>query len=99
MCVVCRAKRQSAADRRRGSSAARGYGARWQRYRISYLLRHPACEQCRLEGRLVAAEVIDHIIPHRGDESLMWDEANHQALCKACHDRKTAREDGGFGRR
>lgn len=28
----------------------------------------------------------------------MWDSANWQPLCKHCHDAKTAREDGGFGR-
>ena len=27
----------------------------------------------------------------------MWDEENLQALCHACHSRKTAAEDGGFG--
>jgi 5-methylcytosine-specific restriction protein A len=28
---------------------------------------------------------------------LFWDKRNHQALCKRCHDEKTASEDGGFG--
>jgi 5-methylcytosine-specific restriction enzyme A len=41
--------------------------------------------------------VVDHITPHRGDERLFWDTANHQAMAKRCHDPKTAREDGGFG--
>ena len=27
-----------------------------------------------------------------------WDRNNWQPLCKQCHDRKTATEDGGFGR-
>ena len=35
--------------------------------------------------------LLDHIIPHRGDQKLFWDEGNWQALCKACHDRKTGR--------
>ncbi len=30
--------------------------------------------------------VVDHIIPHRGDEALMWDEANLQLVSKAYHD-------------
>jgi 5-methylcytosine-specific restriction protein A len=37
--------------------------------------------------------VVDHIVPHRGREQLFWDESNWQALCKACHDRKTGEED------
>jgi 5-methylcytosine-specific restriction protein A len=46
-----------------------------------------------------AATVVDHIIPHQGDMTLFWDaDSNWQSLCKTCHDRKTATEDGGFGR-
>lgn len=37
-------------------------------------------------GRYVAATVVDHIVPHRGDMKLFWDRDNWQALCKACHD-------------
>ena len=44
-------------------------------------------------SRYVQATVVDHIIPHRGNEVLMWDENNYQALCKECHDRKTGHED------
>jgi 5-methylcytosine-specific restriction protein A len=29
---------------------------------------------------------------------LFWDKQNWQAMAKSCHDRKTARHDGGFGR-
>ena len=41
--------------------------------------------------------MVDHIIPHKGDEALFWDEDNLQSLCTPCHNQKTAREDGGFG--
>lgn len=44
------------------------------------------------------AEVVDHIIPHRGDMKLFWQRSNWQAMSKSCHDAKTAKEDGGFGR-
>ncbi|AFR18473.1 HNH endonuclease [Burkholderia pseudomallei] len=43
------------------------------------------------------ASVVDHIVPHRGDAHLFWDQSNWQAMSKSCHDRKTARENGGFG--
>lgn len=39
------------------------------------------------------ATVVDHIVPHRGDDRLFWDEENWQALCKNCHDSKTMTED------
>jgi len=45
------------------------------------------------DGLYVKATVVDHIIPHRGDARLMWDESNYQALCKRCHDKKTWTED------
>ena len=34
----------------------------------------------------MAATVVDHIIPHKGDSDLFWDESNWQSLCKRCHD-------------
>ena len=74
-------------ERKRGSSAQRGYGARWQKVRYSYLVSHPLCAICK-----EAATVVDHIIPHRGDGSLFWDYDNWQSLCKGCHDKKTLSE-------
>ena len=82
----------------RESSAARGYGRRWRAARARYLRSHPLCVECEREGMLVPAEVVDHVTPHKGNYARMWDQGNWQALCKACHDRKTANEDGGFGR-
>lgn len=77
----------------RPSAAKRGYGSRWQRLSKAYLRRHPLCVRCKAQGRFTAATVVDHIIPHRGDPHLMWDESNWQALCKSCHDHKTWTED------
>ena len=45
------------------------------------------------EGKYVKATVVDHIIPHRGDQKLFWDRGNWQALCKRHHDIKTGNED------
>ena len=85
-------------DEHRGSAAARGYDARWRKARVVYLGLHPLCAECRRHGSTVAASVVDHIQPHKGNRTLFWEESNWQALCKRCHDAKTAREDGGFGR-
>ena len=84
-------------DEHRGSAAARGYDARWRKARVVYLGLHPLCAECRRHGSTVAASVVDHIQPHKGNRKLFWEESNWQALCKRCHDAKTAREDGGFG--
>ncbi len=50
---------------------------------------YPLCANCLSKGILAPATVVDHIVPHRGDRALFWDENNWQALCKSCHDRKT----------
>ncbi len=36
--------------------------------------------------RVVLATVVDHKIPHKGDETLFWDRKNWQSLCKPHHD-------------
>ena len=81
-----------ALDRQRPSAARRGYEARWRRARDAFLARQSLCVRCRAAGRLEPATVVDHVVPHRGDPALFWDEANWAALCKRCHDAKTARE-------
>ncbi len=86
------------ADKDRGTSAQRGYGYKWQKLRANYLASHPLCVACKKTGLLKVAEVVDHIVPHKGDMALFWDSGNWQPLCKTCHDRKTATEDGGWGR-
>ena len=73
----------------RGGADARGYNAGWRRARIDFLQKHPLCAECQREGKLTPATVVDHIIPHRGDQRLFWDEKNWQPLCKDCHDKKT----------
>jgi len=47
-------------------------------------------------ARVAPSSVVDHIRPHRGDQTLFWAEWNLQAISKAAHDEKTAKFDGGF---
>lgn len=81
----------------RVSSSKRGYDRTWRKYREGFLIENPVCVKCAEVGRVRKSTVVDHIIPHKGNMKLFWDRSNHQALCKQCHDRKTASEDGGFG--
>jgi 5-methylcytosine-specific restriction protein A len=48
-----------------------------------------------IPGHLVFSTDVDHIIPREAGGS--DDDENLQGLCHACHSRKTAQEDGGFG--
>ena len=75
------------------SASKRGYGRKWQEARKAYLAKHPLCEECRRQGKLTKATVVDHIKPHKGDMKLFWDSKNWQSLCPSCHARKTFRED------
>lgn len=46
------------------------YGtARWQRRAKLQLTLEPLCAICARKGMVVAAEVADHIVPHKGNES------------------------------
>lgn len=84
-------------DRKRGSAASRGYDARWRRARKLFLAEHPLCIECEATGRVEAATVVDHRIPHKGDQVRFWDVSNWQPLCQPHHDRKTATQDGRWG--
>lgn len=81
------------------SSTQQGYGYKWQKARAVFLADNPLCVECMKQHppRYTRATVVDHIVPHSGDKDLFWRRSNWQALCKQHHDRKTARENGGFG--
>jgi len=79
-------------DADRGSSAQRGYGARWQRLRPIIIARDPVCKAC---GRKPSTEV-DHIKPKAAGGTDEME--NLQGLCKPCHTKKTyAEAQGGRG--
>jgi 5-methylcytosine-specific restriction enzyme A len=69
----------------RRSASERGYDARWRKLSRAYLARHPHCAICARAGRLVPATVVDHIIPHKGNDWLRLDPVNFQPLCTNCH--------------
>lgn len=54
-------------------------------------MQNPFCAECEKAGLAVPATDIDHVIPHKGNQQLFWDQCNWQALCAVCHGRKTQR--------
>lgn len=78
-------------DRR--SAAARGYGSKWRKARDIYLQSNPLCVYCQADGIITAANVVDHKIPHKGDQVLFWDQDNWQAMCREHHDSTKAKEE------
>lgn len=81
------------ADKRK--TAERGYGGKWQKARRTFLLSHPLCEMCKdgTPSRITAATVVDHRIPHKGDQTLFWDADNWQSLCAPHHNATKQREE------
>ena len=84
-------ERKAAADRNRPGARARGYDKDWEKQRKAFLAVHRFC------GCGAPSTLVDHVKPHRGDAKLFADRRNWQPMCRPCHARKTAREDGGFG--
>lgn len=73
-----------------------GYGWRWQKAREAFLLANPLCVMCKAEGRPVPAKVVDHKVPHKGDQKLFWDRKNWQSLCKHHHSADKQREEAAL---
>lgn len=84
------ARAKPAHEERRPSAHQRGYNRQWQRFSRAYLRQHPLCAECRRQGRLVPATVVDHVTPHRGDPVAFW-AGPFQGLCLSCHAKKTRR--------
>lgn len=63
----------------------------WRRLAKAFLAVHLLCVECERQGRERFADHVDHIVPHRGNPDLFWDESNLQGLCHSCHSCKTAR--------
>jgi 5-methylcytosine-specific restriction endonuclease McrA len=75
------------------NSNSRGYTYAWRKARERFLARNPLCVKCETAGLIEAANVVDHKIPHRGDQVLFWSEENWQSLCGPCHSGAKQREE------
>ena len=67
---------------------------RWRRLRRKVVRREPLCRSCSAEGRTMAADEVDHIIPLSEDssEENAFGEDRVQPICRKCHREKTIRE-------
>lgn len=81
-----------AGESTRKTARQRGYSRRWERASRHWRMNvQKVCQLCIQQGIVSPAECVDHVIPHRGDQRLFWDESNWQSLCNQCHNAKTAR--------
>jgi 5-methylcytosine-specific restriction protein A len=68
-------------DANRPNATQRGYSRQWRRVSANFLRTNRWCAMC---GK--PADLVDHIIPHKGNPDLFWDkDKNWQSLCAHCH--------------
>lgn len=100
-------ERRQLVDRRRPSAVQRGYDAAWCRVRDEVIAeRGLRCEACHRLGVLRKRDAtrsmpvleVDHIVSVAERPDLRLEPSNLRVLCRPCHSRRTAR-DQGFARR
>ncbi len=64
------------------------YDSAWSSYRARFLHINSTCYCCGNK-----ALVVDHLVPHKGDEILFKKLDNHIPLCIVCHNTITAKFD------
>ena len=89
-CEPHRLAQRKTHDQRRPNAHQRGYDKHWQRTRSAYLASHPRCCVCNQP-----ATDVDHIDGMGPSSPRGHDWSNLQAMCHACHTRKTNTHDGG----
>jgi 5-methylcytosine-specific restriction protein A len=70
----------------RPGASGRGYDARWKAAAAKFKRAHPFCLGCAALNRKVATEVVDHVVPHMGDQEVFWNKAMWQPSCRWHHD-------------
>lgn len=69
---------------------------RWREIRKIKLTNSPFCEECKKNGTIVKATMVDHILAIKQGGSA-YDLNNLQSLCWSCHSRKSVLEGSRFG--
>ncbi|PVA06116.1 HNH endonuclease signature motif containing protein [Thalassorhabdomicrobium marinisediminis] len=77
-------------DRTRPTASQRGYTYEWRKASKAFLAIY---NRCAWPGCGKPSELVDHVVPHKGDKELFWDRSNWQPLCKTCHDRHKQKQD------
>jgi 5-methylcytosine-specific restriction protein A len=76
---------------RRDLNAQRLYDRHWQIRRKMQLAAHPWCEDCLSDSIYERATEVHHEERHQGDR-MKFIRSPLISLCKACHSRRTAKE-------
>lgn len=80
-------------DRRNSKWGKYYQSVAWKQLRDYYMMLHPICEECMLNGRSVPAEHCHHRVPFsRGKTEeermeLLLNPDNLEAVCRSCHEK------------
>src|SRR5262245_6656859 len=85
-------------DRSRPGFRKRGYDSRWDRDAEEYRRRYPFRIGGLAVGRCGKADIVDHVVPHRGDRGLFRSVSNWQAVCHWHHNTVKAELERLFSR-
>jgi 5-methylcytosine-specific restriction protein A len=77
-------------EKLRKSARERGYDSTWEKLRKIFLRENPLCQDCLDAGKLTPANEVHHIKKVKEHPELRLVKTNLRALCKACHNRRTA---------
>lgn len=84
-------------DQQRGTATERGYDSKWTEFR-DWLIKQPEFVMCSMCTGALTNQV-DHIERLTGpNDPRKFELENLQGLCRPCHNRKTTRFDGGYGK-
>lgn len=86
-----RRKAQESGGYQRERSDDLYHSYRWTRLSRTFRAAHPLCAECARNGRLKAAEVVDHIVPFPVCRDF-FDDSNLQSLCGDCNAAKGNRD-------
>lgn len=86
-------RKQFRSSQSKSTRRARFYGEEWNKYRRRYLHYNKHCYACGASSEHGARLHLDHLIVHRGNMELFWNETNIIPLCHHCHSVVTARFD------
>jgi 5-methylcytosine-specific restriction protein A len=64
----------------RRNSRDRGYTTEWNKASAAHLRASPICRYCGEPATLV-----DHLYPHRGDQTIFWNRMYWVSSCARCH--------------
>lgn len=82
----------------RKNARDRGYDHLWVQECRNYRALNPLCIGCLAIGVTRKTDVVDHIVPHRGDKKLFWDRSNWQPACTWHHNSIKSELENMWGR-